>query len=318
MFEASEVAKLIREQFGPAFRETLRRDTVFGNIVAPKVETYKEKDIQWKVNYAGNSSVGSYFETENFGSAGEQAYETAKLDWKLNKAVIRVTGLAQAQSESQNSIINAIATETSQAMRDLKRQIEFQLLADGVGNLNGANPVLRSDGANITGIQAAIDDGSLVTTYAGIDRSVNAWWRSFVLSNGGVPRPLTETLMFQAYNEMRTRGATVSHILCNYDLWTSYGTLLEERRRRQESQRMEGGFDTLLFTGIPVVAVPDYEPGRMDFIDMSQIKWKLLQDFAVEPRDPGSFDASQFFVKHYSQFAYENPWHAASIRDLAA
>lgn len=320
MFVATEVAKLIRERFGPAFIETLRRDTVFGNIVEPKKETFQEKDIRWKINYAGNSSVGSYTELDHFGTAGEQAYETAILDWKLNKVVIRVTGLAQALSQSQNSIINAIATETEQAMRDLKRQINLQLLADGEGNLNGVNPVLAAGGAgaDITGIQAAIDDGSLVTSYAGIDRTVNVWWQSFVLDNGGVPRPLTEALMFQAWNELKIRGGKVTHILCSPNVWTRFGLLLEAVRRRPESMRMEGGFETLSFNGIEVVAVPDYEEGRMDYIDMDLVKWKILQDFAVEPRDPGSYDASQFFVKHYSQLVYENPWHAASIRDIAA
>lgn len=320
MFVATEVAELIRERFGPAFIETLRRDTIFGQLVEPKKERFVEKDIRWKINYAGNASVGSFTELQNFGVAGEQAYETALLDWKLNKVVIRVTGLAQALSQSQNSIINAIATETEQAMRDLKRQINLQLLSDGAGNLNGANPALAQGGAaaDITGIQAAVDDGSLVPTYAGIDRTVNVWWQSFVSSNGGIPRPLSEALMFQVWNELKIRGGKVTHILCSYNTWTRYGLLLEQVRRRQESMRMEGGFDTLQFNGVPVIAVPDYEEGRMDFIDMDQIKWKILQDFSVEPRDPGSFDASQFFVKHYSQFVYENPWLAGSLRDIQA
>ena len=319
MFDYAAVAELIREQFGPAFIETLRRDAFFLNLIAPKKVQYTEKNVIWKINYAGNSSVGSYAETDLLGVAGEQAYETATLDWKLNKVLIRVTGLAQAVSQSQNSIINAVATETEQALRDLSRNINLQLLADGSGNLNGARPELNALGYDVTGIQAAIDYGSLVPVYAGIDRTVNAWWQSFVLANGGVPRPLTEALMFQALNEIKIRSGKVTHILCSYNTWTAYGLLLkQERRFVNPGQKLEGGWQTLEFNGIPVVAVPDYEEGRMDFIDMDEIEYKMLKDFAVEPRDPGLTDASQFIVTHYSQFQVKNVWKMASIRDIAA
>lgn len=319
MFDSTAVATLIKEEFGPAWIETLRRDTIFYQMMEEKKETYTEKDIQWKVNYSGNDSVGSYGENASFGTAGEQAYTTARLEWRLNKAVVRVSGLAHAVSQSGNSIIDAIATETESSLRDLKRQLNLQMLADGVGNLNGLRPELNVGGVgfDLTGIQAAIDDGSLVTVYAGIDRTVNAWWQSFVLDNGGVQRALTEELMFQVTNEIETRGGKVTHILCSPSTWTKYGLLLKaERRQVNPGQTLMGGFQTLDFNGIPVVKVPDYEEGRMDFLDNDECKYMVLTDFAVEPRDPGSFDASQFFIKHYSQLKYENPWKAGSLRDI--
>jgi hypothetical protein len=318
MFTATMVADLIREYFAAPFIETLRRETVFMDILDESQIKYGEKDIRWKINYAGNSSVGSYSETASFGSAGQQSYATALLDWKLNKAVIRVTGLAQALSEGPNSIINAITTETEQALRDLKRNMNLQLLSDGVGNLNGVNPALDATGDDLTGIQAAIDDGSSVTTYANIDRTTNAWWQSYVLSNSGVPRPLTESLMFQVSNEIETRGGKVTHILCSPDVWTQYGLLLtQERRQPDPGDSLKGGFKTLDFQGIPVVKVPSYEANRMDFIDKDQIEYLILRDFDIEPRDPGSYDAMQFFVKNYSQLKYKNPWKSGSLRDIA-
>lgn len=319
MFDFAGLAVLVREMFGPQFVENLRRDIVFLEFCEDKKKTYVEKDIQWKVNFSGNDSVGSYTELASFGTAGEQAYTTARLEWKLNKALVRVTGLAQAVSGSPNSLIDAIGQETESAMKDLKRQLNLQLLSDGVGNLNGLRPELNAGGvgADLTGIQAAIDDGSVVPTYADIDRTTNAWWQSFVLDNGGVPRPITEELMFQVSNEVETRGGRVTHILCAPQTWTKYGLLLrQERRQVNPGLTLNGGFQTLDFNGINVVKVPDYEEGRMDFIDKEEVEYMMLQDFAVEPRDPGSFDAAQFFIKHYAQLKYGNPWKAGSLRDV--
>lgn len=317
MLTAAQVAVLIREFFKGPFIETLRRETVFMDIIDDSQMKYVQKDIRWKVNYAGNASVGSYGETDDLGVAGEQSYTTAQLEWKLNKVKVRVTGLAQATSESQESIINAITTEVEQGLRDLKRNMNLQLLSDGVGNLNGAAPALDATGDDITGIQAAIDDGSVVTTYANIDRTVNTWWQSYVLANGGIPRPLTESLMFQIINEIETRGGKVNTILASPNVWTQYGLLLEqERRQPNPGESLHGGFKALDFSGVQVLRVPSYQENRMDFIDSDQISYKILRDFDVEPRDPGNRDAMEFFVKHYSQFQYENPWHAGSLRDI--
>lgn len=317
MFNFTGLAALVKEEFGPGFIDEVRRLTPFMEFLSPKKRQYTQKDIRWKINYAGNSSVGSYSETGSLGTPGEQAYTTASLDWKLNKALVRVTGLAQAVSQSPNSLIDAMSQEIESALKDLKRNMELQLLSDGVGNLNGANPALDGTGLDLTGIQAGIDDGSAVTTYAGINRAANIWWQSYVLANSGTARPVTETLMFQCVNEVENRGGRVTHILCSPNVWVAYANLLTaERRQVNHEYELHGGWKMLDFSGIPVVRVPFYEEGRMDFMDIDQCNWHMLVDFTMEPRDPGNYDASQFFIKQYSQFAYENPYYAASLRDL--
>ena len=317
MFDSAKVATLIREYFGTAFIEVIRREIVFLNLIEPQKVDTNEKDLQWKINYAGNSSVGSYSENDSLGTAGEQAYTTASLDWALNKGKIRVSGLAQRISEGTNSIINALTQESESVLKDLKRNINLQLLSDGVGNLNGVRPELDATGKDITGIQAAIDDGSAVTTYAGVDRSTNMWWRSYVLDNGGTLRSLTEALMFQIYNEIATREGQVTHILCSPNTWTTYGLMLEQERRQvNPGYTLSGGFKAIDFNGIPIVMVPGYQENRMDFLDMSQLTYRMLLDFAVEPRDPGNYDATTFIVKHYTQLEYKNPWLSGSLRDI--
>ena len=133
MFDFSGLAVMVKEEFGPAFVEALRRDIVFLAMMEDRKRDYVEKDIQWKVNYAGNDSVGSYSENDSLGTAGEQAYTTAQLAWSLNKALIRVSGLAQAVSQSPNSIIDAMAQEMESGLKDLKRNLNLQLLSDGTG-----------------------------------------------------------------------------------------------------------------------------------------------------------------------------------------
>jgi len=320
MFDFTGLSVLVREYFTAPFIDVIRRENVFLSLLEPRIITTNEKDIRWKVNYAGNTNVGSYAENDDLGVPGEQAYTTAQLEWILNRFQVRISGLAQEVSKGNNSIISdAITQEITSGTKDLKRNMNLQLLSDGVGNLNGVNPALQAGGTDFIGIQAAIDDGTDVANYAGINRAGNLWWRSFVLANGGVPRPITEALMTQCTNEIETRGGKITHIFCSPSLWAAYGNLLQaERRQVNPGMTLYGGFQTLEFQGMTVVKVPSYQEGRMDMIDLELLNWHMLLGLSLEPRDPGNRDASQMFAKTYSLLQYQNPWLAASIRDLAA
>lgn len=326
MQTTTEILKLIREWFGTAFMESLVRETVFLNdVLGARIRSGSEvnqKSIQWKVNYSGNASVGSYAENDSLGTAGEQAFDTAELSWAQNKMQARASGLSIALGDGPNSIVKTMAMESELGLKDLKRNLNLQLLSDGIGHRTSwaaTDPALQTGGTDITGILAGIDDGSKVATYAGISRAANMWWQSYVLANGGVLRPLSETLMQQVINALMLRnGGTVTHILCDPDTWTSYGALLKaDRRINDPAGKYTGGFKTLDFNGIPVVNVPGYAPNRMDFIDINLIEYHILLDFAVEPRDPGNYDAEHLLTKHYSQLVVRDPWHMGSARDLA-
>lgn len=329
MFDFSRAETLIMEKFPAAFVESLRREIVFLNFIEPRKVQFNEKDIRWKVNYAGNPSVGSYAEGGSVGINQAnlyQSFETASLQWKLNKVAVAVTGLAQQVSVGSSSIYNALTDETRLALIDLKRNINKQCLSDGVGNLNGADSTLNATGLDITGIQAMVDDGGDIVTYGNINRGVNTWWQSYVLrhpTSPGTTRPLTQQLMFQVLNTIQQeRSGVISHILCSPNVHTAYGLLLEQARRRPtpagQVANHSGGFRELDFNGVPVVLVPSYQENRMDFINVEDIEYLMLLDFQVEQRDPGDLDASKLFIRHYSQLKMANPWKQGSLRDLAA
>ena len=54
------------------------------------------------------------------------------------------------------------------ARLSLSDMFSEQLWGDGTGN----------NGKDITGIQAAVDDGTNVATYGGINRGTYTWWKS--------------------------------------------------------------------------------------------------------------------------------------------
>jgi len=329
-FNFNDAAVMVKEEFEPTFYRTFVRNNVFMELLKPTEETYVEKDITWKVYYAGNPAAGSYAENDDIGidrnDLGER-FDTARLDWKLNGVPIKVSGLAQAITKSKSAIIDALAENTEQALKQLQANMNLQSLSDGVGNLNGAHASLDSTGKDLTGIQAMVDDGGDVGTYAIIDRSVKTWWQSYVLRNPvtpGTARPISELLLHQILNEVRAvRQGKITHILCSPNVFTQFGLLLGVDRRytfapHQSTQplRYVGGFEALMFNDVPIISVPLYQENRMDFIDLDLLKFKMLLDFEIEPRDAGNKDASIMFAKTYSQLQYKNSFMAGSVRDI--
>ena len=329
-FNFADAAVMVKEEFESTFYRTFVRNNVFMELLKPAEETYVEKDITWKIYFAGNPAAGSFSENGDIGidrnDLGEQ-FDTARLDWKLNGVPIKVSGLAQAITQSRSAIIDALAENTEQALKQLQANMNLQSLSDGVGNLNGVNTALDATGLDLTGVQAMFDDGGDVAIYGSIDRGVNTFWQSFVLRNPvtpGVPRPISELLLHQIFNEVRAvRQGKITHITCSPNVFTQFGLLLGVDRRytfapaqSMSPLRYVGGFEALMFNDVPVISVPLYEEGRMDFFDIDLLKFKMLLDFTIEPRDAGNKDASVMHAKTYSQLQYKNPFMAGSVRDI--
>lgn len=327
-FDAGQMAVMVKENFEPTFYQTFERNSFFMRFLENmgRKTKYVEKDITWKAYIAGNPAAGSYSEDGSLGinrtDTGPR-YTTARLHWRLNRVPIIVSGLAQAFSDSPSAIIDALANSTQDALAELQKNMNRQMLADGLGNLNGVEPSLNAFGADITGVQAMWDDGGDVPIYAGIDRSVNTWWRSFVLRNSaGTDRPITEELMFQILNELEgVREAMIDTVTCSLGVHTQFGLLLANDRRYNfggnDLPSYVAGFDTLKFKDKLVVGVPLYQRGRMDFWGKENLSFKVLLDFKIEPRDAGDQDAVKMFAKTYAQMCFKNPFHSGSIRNLA-
>ena len=325
-FNAAQLAVLVKENFASEFYRTFVRNFFFLRFIEAmgSKQQFAEKDVTWKLQIAGTPGAGSYSEHGSIGinrtDLGPR-FETAQLNWKLHDVPIVVSGLSQAISQSQSSIVEATAVATQDALAELQKNINLQCLADGNGNLNGVHSELNA-GSDLVGVQAFWDDGGSVPIYAGIDRSAAPWWRSFVLRNStGTPRAITEELIFQITNEVQgVRGFPINTVTCSQGVHTQFGMLLSGDRNYNFSGNdlpsYVAGFDVVKFKELLVVKIPLYERGRMDFWDSSQLAFKVLMDLQIDPRDAGDQDAIKLFARTYNCLQYRNPFSAGSIRDL--
>ena len=121
------IPALINEVYDPVFAELLQRNTFF--LSRFPVEGSTAERLKWRIHISGNSSRGSYGETDALGTAGRQDYMTAELTWKLNKILVEVTGLAQAVSAGEGFVCDLLANEMEEALPDLQECINTEIMS---------------------------------------------------------------------------------------------------------------------------------------------------------------------------------------------
>ena len=153
-----------------------------------------------------------------------------------------------------DGLVTTWATTLPALFRDLSQGKEIY----GIQNMSDTtNPTYITAGGfgNVGGID--------VTAAAG------TFYHGNVLHNSGTTRPLSRGLMQQGRSTMAAKGrGQLKLIICDYDLWNTYGNLLApDQNFGEKIYEMDGGFDALDFVRTPVVPDVDCLPNRMHFID---------------------------------------------------
>ena len=179
----------------------------------------------------------------------------------------------------------------------------------------------------LTGLAAIVSDSG---TLYNIDPSVEPEWKASVSANGGTPRALSEALMIQMTDSIRTKGGSTTLILQSLGVRRAYFNLLSQLRQTVNTQEFTGGFSGLAFTTdrgeIPVVADVDaplstqwfinedavtyYRDEDWHFIDRDGSMWKQVRDAN------GDYDAYYARMVEYHELGTDRRNSHGVIRDI--
>lgn len=179
----------------------------------------------------------------------------------------------------------------------------------------------------ITGLAAIIDDAG---TLYNINPSTEPEWKASVSANGGTPRALSEALMIQMVDSIRTKGGSTTLILQSLGVRRAYFNLLSQLRQTVNTQEFTGGFSGLAFTTdrgeIPVIADVDaplnkqwfvnedaltyYRDEDWHFLDKDGSMWKQVRDAN------GDYDAYYARMVEYHELGTDRRNSHGVIEDL--
>lgn len=140
-------------------------------------------------------------------------------------------------------------------------------------------------GKEIIGFRQIVNNSGLVYN---IDPATVPVWKSEV-DDPGSTRALSEGLMINMVDRIRTNGGKTTVIFSSLGVRRSYFNLLVQQRRYTNTQKFEGGFDGLAFTTdtgeIPVMADYDCPQNTMFYLNEKELKLYQAGDWSWMNRD---------------------------------
>lgn len=187
--------------------------------------------------------------------------------------------------------------------------------------------VSASGNRELTGLGAIVSNTG---TLYNIDPSTEPEWTAEVNSNSGTGRALSESLMIQMVDRIRTRGGSTTLILQSLGVRRAYFNLLAQYRQTVNTQEFTGGFTGLAFTTdrgeIPVVADVDAPLGTQYFINEDTLTYYRDEDWHWLDRDGsmwkqvrdsnGDYDAYYARLVEYHELGCDRRNSNGVIKDI--
>lgn len=202
-----------------------------------------------------NTTVKSYNGYDVIDTTPQEGISAAEFDWKQIAGSVSISGREEfINSGSKTKILSLLESKIQQLQISMMLETNRELQGDGTGN----------GGKDLTGLAAAVEEGSAWSIYGGIDSNANAYWRNQWLSVGTVlvggtianPTPQFQNLL----NAMRTlynscsRGKIKPTILISSQaVYETYEASLTVNERFIDMKLGDAGFQNLMYKGTPFV-----------------------------------------------------------------
>ncbi|MBB6731890.1 phage major capsid protein [Cohnella zeiphila] len=204
--------------------------------------------IQPAIEYAYASNAGSYRGYDTLNIEPQQTVTDAEFRRKQLYASIVYNGYEVASSRGKNAIFSMAEIAMNGAETALFNLMATQIFADGTGN----------GGKDILGLPAAVDDGTNVAIYGGIDRTTNTFWKAQYDDSIG---SITNDILTQYYVAASRGGLQNSpdFMVAGFTAWQAVNKVVSGRYETHSTVNDAGkmfgnlGFPFINFMGVPVV-----------------------------------------------------------------
>lgn len=192
--------------------------------------------IMVPLNYAVPTASGWYFGADTLNVNDNDQITAAEYTWKAlytNITILRTDELKNAGDEQMVSLVKS-------KVKVAEKQMEDQL---GTGIFSNA-----TNAKSIVGLQQII---STSNTIGGISQTNFSWW------GAGSVDSTTTTLSLSAaqtvWNLCTIGSWSPTVAITTRSIFNSYYALLQPQQRFQDSESAKGGFQSLLFNGLPML-----------------------------------------------------------------
>jgi hypothetical protein len=223
--------------------------------------------IDVPLNYATTTASGWYSGAEVLDTTDNENISAARFTWKSLFCGVSITDEDELKNGGSAGTLKLLASKVQIAEKTMK-----DLLGTGI----------YSDGTDADSIQGLRDIVAVDQTVGGIDQSSYSWWQGQVDST-------TTTMTLSALNSVfedcvidSEKPTIAVATRANYN---RYYNLLQPQQRFMDSDSAKGGFQSLMFNGIPFVS-DSYVPANHVFFLNEKHLWMWYhpqRNLSMEP-----------------------------------
>lgn len=265
-------------------------------------------DLGIPVKYRHNSQGGSYSGLDLLSTVKENTRTRAVYNIKQMYQPIVLSNIDLAMNAGDERVVSLMETEMDEAKESLKDKFCTQLYSDGTGN----------GSKDITGLFAAVDDATNVSTYAGIDRSTYTWWKANYTASVG---SLLLSDLATMFDSCKSGQKSPTIIVTTETLWSAYEALLQPQVRMTAQANGyvtgDGGMKALSFRAAPMISDEYCTSGQMFFLNENTLNFYYMKHpefptdsngFAVSKmRPPTNQDGQVGYIFSYVNLVCDEP-----------
>lgn len=312
--------------------------SISNRIVMPVItdQVYGSVALLWRLNgankkrYAGGTHLEAPFITAIYSATGEyQGYDLLDVtpedniknggwDMKEYYASMSLSGRDIARANSPQAIASLIDVQWSQARMGLSNKLGTDIWGSAVSNSK-----------KIDGLQDAVDDGGVATSYAGLTRAANTYLNC---TDDSTTATLTLSALRSLVSSATKGGHSPTIIFSRKEQYNRYWALLQPFQRfptegMRDEQLAAAGFKNLLFDQIPWVLDdkcfdgPNTSNSAIVALNEEYIDLAIFNgvDFAMQPfRVPTNQNAMVGLIFWYGNVVHTAPQTSGKLTNISA
>lgn len=291
---------------------------IFRLIAAKKRIVQGGTQIEVPLMYGRFSAGGPYQGFDQLTISPSDTVKNGALDWKQQYVPMAIDGLSLIKANSPEAIANIIRIQADQAQMEMAENLATGLYSDG------------SAPKQIDGLKGAIDDGTVLGTYAGLSRSTNTWWKSKIDSSTAT---MTLAALQSLFGNATEGGRAPTLIVSRQEQYNRYWALGINNQRfnvdggGQDEQLATAGFTNVLFNNVPWLIDshcfdgPNTSNSAVLMLNEDFFYWVVAErgDFAMEDwQKPPDQDAYVSMILFAGNFMLTNDSRQAKMTNLSA
>ncbi len=260
------------EEIVPRVVDTVLRTNELTMRVFRKTKDFGAATQDLPIKYQKGTAVQSFIGMDLLPTVFTDTRLLMKFNPRYVAVNVAIAGTDMMANNTAMKIIDLLAAEMDSRKEDLADSLGDMFWSDGTGNNN----------KDFYGLEALVDDGTLVDSIGGLSRSTYPTLQSSIINNATMSLNGLRTL----FNEIGDEGAWPTVNITTFEGWQLFETLLQPQEKiyKETSTVADykgySGFNSLSWAGMEVVRDRKAPSGfwamlNEDFLDFYALDQKL-------------------------------------------